>query len=200
MQLAFGRIGGGLIWVGAAAAGERQPLVVNAHTGPALSGFDPVAYFTDSKPEFGWPDLKLRREGAVWRFRNEGTARPSPIIRKVYTPGFGGYDPVAVARGSLVPGHPLFWAVSGERLYLFHSAEARAQFLADRGGIIARATHKWPDVAQHRALAHKRSAFAFSASPQAMNAGMRKLASAFPNTIGAPCGSVTTPPAAATTA
>ena len=51
-------------------------------------------------------------------------------------PRFGGYDPVAVARGTSVPGNPLFWAVTGERLYLFYSDEARAAFLADPGRII----------------------------------------------------------------
>jgi len=47
-----------------------------------------------------------------------------------------------------VPGHPLFWAVTGERLYLFYSAEARTAFLADPGRIIERAMRKWPDVAR----------------------------------------------------
>ena len=61
---------------------------------------------------------------------------------------FGGYDPVAIARDASVPGHPLFWAVTGERLYLFFSAEARTAFLADPGRIIERATRKWPDVAR----------------------------------------------------
>ena len=146
MHLAMGLLAG-LIGMGAAAA-EREPLVVNANTGLALSGFDPVAYFTDGKPEFGRPDFELRREGAVWRFRNEGDRAAFADHPEVYTPGFGGYDPVAVARGSSVPGHPLFWAVSGERLYLFYSDAARAQFLADPGGVIARATHKWPEVAR----------------------------------------------------
>jgi hypothetical protein len=57
-------------------------------------------------------------------------------------PRFGGNDPVAIARGASVPGHPLFWAINRERLYLFYNAEARAEFLADPGGIIERATRK----------------------------------------------------------
>ena len=71
-----------------------------------------------------------------------------PTIRKSYTPRFGGYDPVAVARGVSVPGHPLFWAVTGERLYLFFSEEARTAFLADPGRIIDSARRKWPEVAR----------------------------------------------------
>jgi hypothetical protein len=123
-------------------------IVVNAHTGLAISGFDPVAYFTDAKPKFGRPDLELRRDGAVWRFRNEGNRAAFAEHPEVYMPRFGGYDPVAIARGNSVPGHPLFWAVTGERLYLFYSAKARADFLAEPGRIIERATRKWPEVAR----------------------------------------------------
>jgi hypothetical protein len=129
-----------------AAADAR--IVVNAHTGLAISGFDPVAYFTDAKPKFGRPDLELRLDGAVWRFCNEGNRAAFAEHPEVYIPRFGGYDPVAIARGNSVPGHPLFWAVTGERLYLFYSAKARADFLAEPGGIIERATRKWPEVAR----------------------------------------------------
>ena len=110
--------------------------MVNPNTGLAISGFDPVAYFTDGKPKFGRPELELRVDGVVWRFRNEGNRAAFADHPEVYTPRFGGYDPVAIARGKSVPGHPLFWAVTGERLYLFYSAEARAAFLADPGRII----------------------------------------------------------------
>jgi hypothetical protein len=89
----------------------------------------------------GRPDLELRVEGVVWRFRNEGDPAAFADHPEVYTPRFDGYDPVAIARGQSVPAHPFFWAVTGERLYLFYSADARAAFLADPGRIIARRAH-----------------------------------------------------------
>jgi hypothetical protein len=129
-------------------AAPSDRIVVNAHTGLAISGFDPVAYFTDAKAKIGRPDIELRVDGTVWRFRNEGNRAAFADYPELYRPRFDGYDPVAVARGASVPGHPLFWAVTGERLYLFFSAEARTAFLADPGRIIERATRKWPDVAR----------------------------------------------------
>jgi len=90
----------------------------------------------------------LRSNGVVWRFHNQGNRAAFADHPEVYTPQFGGYDPVAIARGISVPGHPLFWALAGERLYLFYSGEARAEFLADPGGVIARAQRKWPEVAR----------------------------------------------------
>jgi hypothetical protein len=139
----------GLPAPGRAFAGDAGPVVeVNAHTGLAISGFDPVAYFTNKTAKIGRPDLELSLAGAVWRFRNEGNRAAFAEHPEVYAPQFGGYDPVAIARGISVPGHPLFWSVAGERLYLFYSAEARAAFLSDPGRIIETATRKWPAVAR----------------------------------------------------
>jgi hypothetical protein len=129
-----------------AAAEERT--VVNSHSGLAISGFDPVAYFTDGAPKVGRPDMELSQGGAVWRFRNEGNRAAFAGHPEVYMPRFGGYDPVAIARGTSVPGHPMVWAVIGERLYLFYSDTTRAAFIADPGRIIEAATRKWPEVAR----------------------------------------------------
>jgi hypothetical protein len=129
-------------------AATADPTVVNSHTGLAISGFDPVAYFTEGKPKFGRPDVELNLSGAVWRFRNEGNRAAFTDHPEVYSPRFGGYDPVAVARGASVPGHPLFWVVVGGRLYLFYDAKARAAFVAEPGRIIESAERKWPAVAR----------------------------------------------------
>ncbi|MBI3703242.1 MAG: hypothetical protein HY244_05150 [Rhizobiales bacterium] len=129
-------------------AATADPMVVNSDTGLAMSGFDPVAYFTEGKPKFGRPDTELTLSGAVWRFRNEGNKAAFTDHPEVYSPRFGGYDPVAVARGASVPGHPLFWVVVGGRLYLFYDAKARAAFVAEPGRIIESAERKWPAVAR----------------------------------------------------
>jgi hypothetical protein len=127
---------------------RAAPVVVNPTTGLAISGVDPVAYFTDGKPVFGRPDVELTYDGTVWRFENEGNRAAFKADPDVYMPRFGGYDPVAIAQGKWVAGYPLFWAVVGERLYLFYDEAARAVFLTDAGRLIETATRKWPDVAR----------------------------------------------------
>ena len=139
---------GGILPAPALRAATDDRTVVNSISGLAISGFDPVAYFTDGKAEFGRPDMELSLGGVVWRFRNEGNRDAFIGHPDVYMPRFGGYDPVAVARGTSVPGHPLFWAVAGNRLYLFYSDAARGAFAADPGRIIETAERKWPDVAR----------------------------------------------------
>lgn len=129
------------------AAGEDR-VVVNSNSGLAISGYDPVAYFTDARPMMGRPELELTQGGAVWRFRNDGNKAAFAGHPEVYRPRFGGYDPVAIARGTSVPGHPLFWAVAGNRLYLFYNEHARAGFMSDPGRFIEAAERKWPEVAR----------------------------------------------------
>ena len=124
----------------------REPVVVDRHTGLALSGFDPVAFFTDATPMLGNEDVELRFGGAVWRFRNIGNRAAFEARPDVYVPRFGGYDPVAAARGVAVPGNPQVWVVSGERVYLFYSRKALATFNADPARVIAAAERKWPEI------------------------------------------------------
>ena len=129
-------------------AATDNHLAVNATTGLAISGFDPVAYFTEGKALFGRPEIELNMDGAVWRFTNEGNRGAFANHPDVYAPRFGGYDPLAIGRGRSVQGHPLIWAVAGQRLYLFYSEQARTAFLADPGRIIETAERKWPDLAR----------------------------------------------------
>lgn len=129
---------------GQAATTER--IVVDPNRGLALSGFDPVAYFTNAKPLMGRGDLELSFAGATWRFRNEGNRAAFAENPEVYLPMFGGYDPVAVTRGRATPGHPQIWLISGERLYLFYNPEAREAFSADPETMAAEAARKWADV------------------------------------------------------
>ena len=112
-------------------AATTEWVVVNRYTGLAIDGFDPVAYFVDAAPKEGRAELELRSGGATWRFHNEGNRAAFAAAPEVYTPRFGGHDPMALARGAATPGHPALWLIAEQRLYLFYSAEARAAFARD---------------------------------------------------------------------
>ena len=127
-------------------AAAADPLVVNSDTGLALSGYDPVAYFTNRRPELGKAGLETTSDGAVWRFRNVGNQIAFKEHPEVYRPRFGGYDPVGIARNRSVPGNPLFWAISDEKLYLFYSGRDRHAFLAAPARFLEAAERRWPNV------------------------------------------------------
>jgi hypothetical protein len=127
-------------------AAMTDQVVTDPHTGLALSGIDPVAYFTDAAPRYGRPDQEYRYAGAIWRFRNEGNKAAFAAHPDVYMPRYGGYDPIALGRAVALPGNPLVWALVGERLYLFYNDEARERFIAGPDEAILHADNKWPTV------------------------------------------------------
>jgi len=127
-------------------AATTERVVVDRHTGLAIYGIDPVAYFTLQKPTAGREDFELRYAGAVWRFDNEGNRAAFAADPDVYMPQFGGYDPVGISLGVARPGTPALWVVSEQRLYFFYTAEARATFLANPAEVITAATARWSAV------------------------------------------------------
>jgi hypothetical protein len=123
-----------------------ERVVVNRFTGLAISGFDPVAYFTDTVAARGVERFEAVQDGAVWRFRNEGNRAAFVNHPQVYAPQFGGYDPIDVARGKVVEGLPQLWTIHARRLYLFASETSRAAFAASPEGFAASAHRRWPKL------------------------------------------------------
>jgi hypothetical protein len=135
---------GAFLQLSRAATTER--VVTDRHTGLALYGIDPVAYFTNRKPVLGRAEFEYRFAGAIWRFDNEGNRAAFAADPKVYMPRFGGYDPVGIARGVSTPGYPELWTVTKDQLFLFYTAQARAAFIADPAAVIAAAEARWAAV------------------------------------------------------
>lgn len=127
-------------------AQTTERIVVDRRTGLANSGFDPVAYFTEAQPVMGSGEYELSYAGAIWRFHNEGNRAAFAANPEIYRPRFGGYDPIAIARGVSVAGHPEVYLIVRQRLYLFSSREARDLFQAKPAAALAIAERKWPDV------------------------------------------------------
>jgi YHS domain-containing protein len=127
-----------------AAATER--VVADWHTGLAIDGYDPVAFYTEGKPVPGRQDFELSYGGAIWRFCNPGNREAFAAYPEVYMPRFGGYDPLGVAHGVAVAGNPDIWVISAGHLFLFYDRERLARFTVDPGRVIKAAERNWPDV------------------------------------------------------
>lgn len=130
------------------AAQTTEQVVVDRHSGLAIYGFDPVAYFTDGRASRGRGDLEFPFAGAVWRFRNEGNRAAFIDHPEIYMPRFGGYDPLALARGVAAPGHPESWALAEGRVYLFQSSKNRDAFRTEPNHAVQAAEAHWPDVSR----------------------------------------------------
>jgi YHS domain-containing protein len=143
-------LAGGIVlagpWAEAWAVTER--VVVNHHSGLAIDGFDPVAYFTDAQAAKGQPDVEAAEGGAIWRFRNDANRTVFLAHPEIYAPRFGGYDPVDAASGKVIAGRAQSWLISGERLYLFSREDNRSAFAADPEGVLKQADGKWPALVE----------------------------------------------------
>lgn len=136
-----------LLWQSGHAATTEQ-IVMDPNSGLAIYGYDPVAYFTDGAAKMGRADLELKHAGAAWRFHNEGNREAFARDPHVYMPQYGGYDPVAITQNVARAGHPDFWAIHNDRLFLFYSEGARKQFGADPADMALQAEVNWPHVSQ----------------------------------------------------
>jgi hypothetical protein len=143
LALGLAMLGGTPVWSSLSA-----PIVTDPHTGLAIDGFDPVAYFTGEGATQGMVNLEYQLADVTWRFRSEGNRAAFIDHPEVYAPQFGGYDPVAIARGVPVAGHPLIWIIVEQRLYFFYDNKARAEFIESPVSAIIAARQRWPQVSR----------------------------------------------------
>ena len=129
-----------------AMAATTERVVVDWHSGLAIGGYDPIAFFTNGRALPGSPDFEFRYAGAIWRFHNMGNRAAFGAQPEIYMPQFGGYDPIGVIRGIAVAGNPNVWLIAGQRLYLFYDRARMEKFAADPDRLAAEAERKWPDL------------------------------------------------------
>jgi hypothetical protein len=124
-------------------AATTERVVSDANTGLAISGVDPVGYFTDARPIAGKATIELSFGGVVWRFLNIGNRTAFLAHPEVYAPRFGGYDPVDLARGKIVESNASLWLIVDQRLYLFASDANRTAFAGNSGHFVEAAVRRW---------------------------------------------------------
>jgi YHS domain-containing protein len=115
-------------------------------TGVDIKGYDPVAYFTESKPMKGSSDFTYEWNGAEWRFAsatNRDLFKKEPVK---YAPQFGGYCAWAVSRGYTAGIDPDAWKIVNGRLYLNYSAKVQTQWAENIPDNISKAEENWPKI------------------------------------------------------
>ncbi len=114
--------------------------------GLALSGYDPVAFFTDKKPAKGLAEFEIEWSGARWRFasaehRDAFRAEPAK-----YAPQFGGYCAYGVAKGHTAKTEPDAWKVLDGKLYLNYDKQVQQLWEKELPRVVGEAEQQWPAV------------------------------------------------------
>lgn len=112
----------------------------------AVSGYDPVAYFTEGKPVEGRSDLELTWNGVTWRFSNAANLAAFKADPKTYAPQYGGYCAWAVSQGYTASTDPTAWRIVDNKLYLNYSHGVQKQWEQDIAGNIVKGDANWPGV------------------------------------------------------
>jgi YHS domain-containing protein len=112
----------------------------------AVGGYDPVAFFTDSKPIKGSPSIATRYQGATYLFATTEHKSLFEGNPDKYVPQYGGFCAYGVAHGGLAPVEISTWQVRNGKLYLNKNSEIRTMFDADFGGNVAKAEKTWPGL------------------------------------------------------
>lgn len=139
-----------VVLAGAIGAGAQEELpsrfiLVDPHSGLAMGGYDPVAYFVDRRPRQGRGRLELVWSGVTWRFVNEGNRAAFAAAPQVYAPRFGGFDARLAADGVWAQGDPTVWAIHRQRLFLFFSPARRFAWLSAPERFVERAERHWEE-------------------------------------------------------
>lgn len=114
--------------------------------GPAISGFDPVAYFTQSKPIQGLAEHSAEHNGATWNFSSADNLALFKGDPDKYAPQYGGYCAYAVSKGSTAPIDPQAWSIVDDKLYLNYNKSIQDRWSVDIPKSIAAGDANWPKV------------------------------------------------------
>lgn len=134
-----------LFWVGMGTALAQKSPVFTTSAG-AIRGYDPVAYFKESKPILGKSALTYVWQGASWHFatqQNLDAFRASP---ETFAPQYGGYCAYGTAGGYKAPIDPQAWTLAGGKLYLNYSKDVQQTWSKDQKAFIQKADQHWPRI------------------------------------------------------
>jgi len=117
----------------------------------SISGYDPVAYFTDGKPIPGKPDFEYLWHKLRWRFASSEHRDLFSKDPGRYAPQYDGYCAMGAAENDAVAHKdtvdPEAWTIVDGKLYLVHNNYWLAKWQEQAKEYIKRADASWQVVA-----------------------------------------------------
>ena len=119
--------------------------------GVAINGYDPVAYFTQSRAVKGSPEYRHEFLGETWHFasaEHRDTFATDPVA---YAPQYGGFCAGEVTYADVSTGittniNPEAWRIIDGKLYLFYDTGYADFFEQNAKEFVDKADGNWPTV------------------------------------------------------
>jgi len=125
---------------------HAQKAEVYSPGGKAIKGYDPVAFFTDSKPVMGADSLSYSWKGANWLFANRQNLQLFKANPEKYAPQYGGYCAYGASQGHKAPSEVDTWTILNGKLYFNYNQKVKEIWTKDEPGNIQKADKQWPEI------------------------------------------------------
>src|SRR5665647_1080200 len=109
----------------------------------ALSGYDPVSYFTPGRPEKGNDKFWFAFDDAIYHFKNAEHRAMFMADPEHYAPQYAGFCAAGLSKGYKEEPDPEAWAIVNDKLYVVALKERIAQFKKDPRSFIDKADANW---------------------------------------------------------
>ncbi len=109
----------------------------------AIRGYDPVEYFTNSKPAEGKSEYSLKWKGADWKFSSKNNLESFRKNPENFAPQYGGYCAYAMRDGETYEIDPKAWKIVNGKLYLNYNEKVNGFWEKDIPGNISKADSQW---------------------------------------------------------
>ena len=130
--------------ISSSAAWPAEPEPVNKNwRSIAIKGYDPVAYFTLSKPVKGSSKHEYHWRNARWRFASDEHKNLFAENPERYAPRFGGYCTGGLSIGRKGSIDPEAWVIVEDHLYLAYEKKARDYIVENFDEVLRRAEANW---------------------------------------------------------
>ena len=114
--------------------------------GVAIDGYDPTAYFTESRAVKGDPANSFQWAGATWNFASKQGRELFIQNPEKYAPQFGGYCSNGLSDDHKIGADPRNWRVIDGKLYLYFSDYGREQWSGNVKSLIEAADQTWKEL------------------------------------------------------
>jgi hypothetical protein len=112
----------------------------------ALSGYDPVSYFTDGAPAKGTEAFWFAFDDAIYLFRSAEHRALFAADPERYAPQYAGFCAAGVSKGYKTEPDPEAWAIVNGKLYVLQLKERVPDFKRDTEAFVDKANANWPGL------------------------------------------------------
>jgi YHS domain-containing protein len=112
-----------------------------------LKGYDPVAYFTDSKPIPGKPEYETTFDGGRYRFASVAHLDLFRADPDRYAPQYAGSCAGSIAVGRKIEAEPENWLIVNGQLFVFAGPGGVDRMRAHPDELIAKGRENWKTLA-----------------------------------------------------